>query len=80
MPKRFRLNWWFNAAMTDDGYNRLRKFTRATGLDEGKMLPFLFAKFDGMINQRHIWANASTFQFKAEGLQALGRRVSCPVG
>ena len=51
MPKRFHLTRRFNAAMTEDGYRRLRKFANDAGLDEGEALSFLFENFDSVINE-----------------------------
>jgi hypothetical protein len=51
MPKRFRLTRRFNAAMTEDGYRRLRRFAQDSGLDEGEALSFLFESFDSVINE-----------------------------
>ncbi len=51
MPKRFRLTRRFNAAMTEDGYRRLRRFATEAGLDEGEALSFLFENFDSVINE-----------------------------
>lgn len=51
MPKRFRTTRRFNTAMTEDGYRRLRKFAKDTGLDEGEALSFLFENFDSVINE-----------------------------
>lgn len=51
MPKRFRLTRRFNAAMTEDGYRRLRRFAQDSGLDEGEALSFLFENFDSVINE-----------------------------
>ncbi|RVV98434.1 hypothetical protein EKE94_05800 [Mesobaculum littorinae] len=48
MPKRFRLTRRFPAAMTEDGYRRLRKFAAEAGLDEGEALSFLFENFDSV--------------------------------
>lgn len=48
MPKRFRLTRRFNAAMTEDGYRRLRRFASEAGLDEGEALSFLFENFDSV--------------------------------
>ncbi|MCR9145624.1 MAG: hypothetical protein NXH74_00320 [Rhodobacteraceae bacterium] len=50
MPKRFRLTRRFNAAMTEDGYRRLRRFAQEAGLDEGEALSFLFENFDSVID------------------------------
>ena len=51
MPKPFRLTRRFNAAMTEDGYRRLRKFAAESGLDEGEALSFLFENFDSVIDE-----------------------------
>ena len=51
MPKRFRLTRRFPCAMTEDGYRRLRKFAKESGLDEGEALSFLFENFDSVINE-----------------------------
>ncbi len=48
MPKRFRLTRRFNAAMTEDGYRRMRRFASDAGLDEGEALSFLFEHFDSV--------------------------------
>ncbi len=51
MPKRFRLTRRFNAAMTEDAFRRLRRFSQEAGLDEGEALSFLFENFDSVINE-----------------------------
>ncbi|OUS20436.1 hypothetical protein DI396_03605 [Litorivita pollutaquae] len=51
MPKRFRLSRRFNAAMTEDGYRRLKKFAAEAGLDEGEALSFVFENFDSILNE-----------------------------
>lgn len=51
MPKRFRLTRRFNAAMTEDGYRRLKKFAEEAGLDEGEALSFVFENFDSILNE-----------------------------
>ena len=48
MPKRFRLTRRFPAAMTEDGYRRLKRFAEEAGLDEGEALSFLFENFDSV--------------------------------
>jgi len=48
MPKRFRLTRRFQAAMTEDGYRRLRRFAQEAGLDEGEALSFLFENFESV--------------------------------
>ena len=54
MPKRFRLTRRFNAAMTEDGYRRLRKFAQEAGLDEGEALSFLFEHFDSVTDHENL--------------------------
>ena len=54
MPKRFRLTRRFNAAMTEDGYRRLRKFSQEAGLDEGEALSFLFENFDSVTDSDNL--------------------------
>lgn len=51
MPKRFRLTRRFNAAMTEDGYRRLKRFAVEAGLDEGEALSFIFENFDSILNE-----------------------------
>ena len=51
MPKRLRLTRRFTAAMTEDGYRRLRKFADEAGLDEGEALSFVFENFDSILNE-----------------------------
>lgn len=51
MPKRLRLTRRFNAAMTEDGYRRLRRFAHDAGLDEGEALSFLFENFDSILDE-----------------------------
>lgn len=50
MPKRLRLTRRFPVAMTEDGYRRLKRFSREAGLDEGEALSFLFENFDSVID------------------------------
>ena len=54
MPKRFRLPRRFNAAMTEDGYRRLRRFAQEAGLDEGEALSFLFENFDSVTDSDNL--------------------------
>jgi len=51
MPKRLRLTRRFTAAMTEDGYRRLRKFSHDAGLDEGEALSFVFENFDSIMDE-----------------------------
>jgi len=61
MPKRFRLTRRFNAAMTEDGYRRLRRFAHEAGLDEGEALSFLFEHFDSVTNHENLTARLRLF-------------------
>ena len=61
MPKRFRLTRRFNAAMTEDGYRRLRAFAKEAGLDEGEALSFLFEHFDSVTNHENLTARLRLF-------------------
>lgn len=54
MPKRFRLTRRFPAAMTEDGYRRLRSFAKESGLDEGEALSFLFENFDSVVDSENL--------------------------
>ncbi|WP_309664174.1 hypothetical protein [Tabrizicola sp.] len=51
MPKRFRLTRRFNAAMTEDGYRALKRFSAEAGLEEGEALSFLFENFDSVTDK-----------------------------
>jgi hypothetical protein len=51
MPKRLRLTRRFPIAMSEDGYRRLKRFARDSGLDEGEALSFLFENFDSIMNE-----------------------------
>jgi len=54
MAKRLRLTRRFPAAMTEDGYRRLKRFARDSALDEGEALSFLFENFDSVINEENF--------------------------
>lgn len=64
MPKRFRLTRRFPAAMTEDGYRRLRQFAQDAGLDEGEALSFIFENFSSVMNHENLVARLR--QFNAE--------------
>jgi hypothetical protein len=64
MPKRFRLTRRFPAAMTEDGYRRLRQFAQDAGLDEGEALSFIFENFSSVMNHENLAARLR--QFNAE--------------
>jgi len=61
MPKRFRLTRRFNAAMTEDGYRRLKRFASEAGLDEGEALSFLFEHFDSVTHPENLTARLRLF-------------------
>ena len=66
MPKRFRLTRRFNAAMTEDGYRRLRRFASEAGLDEGEALSFLFEHFDSVTHEENLTARLRLFNSELE--------------
>ncbi|MDG1170978.1 MAG: hypothetical protein P8N14_17435 [Sulfitobacter sp.] len=61
MPKRFRLTRRFPVAMTEDGYRRLKRFSRDAGLDEGEALSFLFENFSSVIHEENLTARLRLF-------------------
>ncbi|MGB3245005.1 MAG: hypothetical protein WBB25_10750 [Sulfitobacter sp.] len=61
MPKRFRLTRRFPVAMTEDGYRRLKKFSKDAGLDEGEALSFLFENFNSVMNEENLIARLRLF-------------------
>lgn len=50
MPKRLKLTRRFPAAMTEDGYRRLKRFAAGAGLDEGEALSFVFENLDSVMD------------------------------
>ncbi len=66
MPKRFRLTRRFNAAMTEDGYRRLRRFAQEAGLDEGEALSFLFENFDSVTDAENLGHRLRLFNSELE--------------
>lgn len=54
MPKRFRMTRRFPVAMTEDGFRRLKAFSKDAGLDEGEALSFLFENFNSVINEENL--------------------------
>ena len=67
MPKRFRLTRRFNAAMTEDGYRRLRRFAAEAGLDEGEALSFLFEHFDSVTDSDALTHRLRLFNAELDG-------------
>ncbi|KAF0674526.1 hypothetical protein [Profundibacterium mesophilum] len=61
MPKRFLLTRRFPAAMTEDGYRRLRKFAASADLSEGEALSFIFENFDSVTNKENLNARLKLF-------------------
>ena len=61
MPKRFRRTRRFPAAMTEDGYRRLKRFASDAGLDEGEALSFLFENFESVMNHENLTARLRLF-------------------
>jgi len=61
MPKRFRLTRRFPAAMTEDGYRRLKRFASDAGLDEGEALSFLFENFESVMNHENLTTRLRLF-------------------
>lgn len=66
MPKRFRLTRRFPAAMTEDGYRRLRRFAREAGLEEGEALSFLFENFDSVTDEENLTHRLRVFNSELE--------------
>jgi len=64
MPKRIRLTRRFPAAMTEDGYRRLRKLAGEAQMSEGDFLSFLFENFesvtdaDNLTHRLRLWQAA----------------------
>jgi hypothetical protein len=44
----------FPVSMTEDGYRRLKSFSREAGLDEGEALSFLFENFSSVTHQEKL--------------------------
>lgn len=66
MPKRLRLTRRFPAAMTEDGYRRLRRFAAEAGLDEGEALSFLFENFDSVTDHDNLTHRLRLFNAELE--------------
>ena len=47
--------------MTEDGYRRLKRFSRDAGLDEGEALSFLFENFSSVIHEENLTARLRLF-------------------
>ncbi len=66
MPKRLRLTRRFPVAMTEDGYRRLRRFSKEAGLDEGEALSFLFENFSSVIDEDNLTHRLRLFNSELE--------------
>ena len=66
MPKRLRLTRRFPVAMTENGYRRLKRFSKDTGLEEGEALSFLFENFDSVIDEDTFGHRLNLFQSTLE--------------
>jgi hypothetical protein len=66
MPKRLRLTRRFPVAMTEDGYRRLRRFSKEAGLDEGEALSFLFENFTSVIDEDNLTHRLRLFNSELE--------------
>jgi len=75
MPKRFLLTRRFPVAMTEDGYRRLRRFSRDSGLDEGEALSFIFEHFDRIIMPDELARRLRLFNSE---LEARKRQPAAP--
>ena len=70
MPKRFHLTRRFPAAMTEDGYRRLKRFAADAGLEEGVALSFLFEHFDSVTHHEHLTHRLRLFKAEQEARQS----------
>ena len=67
MPKTMRLTRRFPAAMTEDGYRRLRRFAAEAGIGEGEALSFLFENFDSVTHRENLQHRLRLFKASLEG-------------
>lgn len=54
MPLRFRLTRRFPAAMTEEGYRRLKRFASEANLAENEALSFLFENLDSVTDKENL--------------------------
>jgi hypothetical protein len=66
MPKRLRLTRRFPVAMTEDGYRRLKRFSKDAGLDEGEALSFVFENFDSILDEDTFGHRLRIFNFELD--------------
>jgi hypothetical protein len=62
MVKRIKLTRRFPAAMTEDGYRRLKKFAAEAGLSEGEAMSFLFENLNSVINHDTLGQRLTLFK------------------
>lgn len=70
MPKRLRLTRRFPAAMTEDGYRRLKRFALEAGLTEGEALSFLFENFESVTHKENLGHRLRLFTAELEDRKA----------
>ncbi|AZL61186.1 hypothetical protein EI545_13880 [Tabrizicola piscis] len=70
MPRKFRLTRRFAAAMTEDGYRALRRFSADTGLEEGEALSFLFENLTAVVDAEELAARLRQFRTDLEARKA----------
>jgi hypothetical protein len=56
----------FPVSMTEDGYRRLKSFSREAGLDEGEALSFLFENFSSVTHQEKLEHRLRLFNSELE--------------
>jgi hypothetical protein len=66
MAKRFRMTRRFPVSMTEEGYRRLKSFSREAGLDEGEALSFLFENFSSVTDQEKLEHRLRLFNLELE--------------
>ena len=52
--------------MTEDGYRRLKSFSKEAGLDEGEALSFLFENFTSVIDEDNLTHRLRLFNSELE--------------
>jgi hypothetical protein len=70
MPPKFRLTRRFAAAMTEDGYRALRRFSADTRLEEGEALSFLFENLTAVVDADELAARLRQFHSDLEARKA----------
>ena len=66
MPRRLKLTRRVNLAMTEDGWRRLKKFSKEAGLDEGEALSFLFENFTSVMDEDNLTHRLRLFNAELE--------------